>query len=298
MAQAGFTPIQHYRTTTASTLPIAGNLAAGELAINTTDEKLYFKNTSGVVKLLASTASSTATVSSVDVSGGTTGLTTSGGPITTSGTITLAGTLAAANGGTGYGLYAVGDVVYANTTTTLAKLTIGGSTAIMTSSGSAPQWSAASGVSVGSATTATNLAGGAQWRVPYQTGVGTTGFLLAPVTAGNAIIWDGSSVTWGAGPASSSASNLAGGGAYTVVYQSSAGTTAYATNGTTGQAFIAATGAAPSWGVLGAAGGGTGITAPGALGNLLTSNGAGAWTSTAPAATGPSTAKTYYMAQF
>jgi hypothetical protein len=41
------------------------------------------------------------TVTSVAVSGGTTGLTTSGGPITTSGTITLAGTLAVANGGTG-----------------------------------------------------------------------------------------------------------------------------------------------------------------------------------------------------
>ena len=41
------------------------------------------------------------TVTSVDVSGGTTGLTTSGGPITGSGTITLAGTLAVANGGTG-----------------------------------------------------------------------------------------------------------------------------------------------------------------------------------------------------
>jgi len=41
------------------------------------------------------------TVTSVAVSGGTTGLTTSGGPITGSGTITLAGTLAIANGGTG-----------------------------------------------------------------------------------------------------------------------------------------------------------------------------------------------------
>lgn len=41
------------------------------------------------------------TVTSVAVSGGTTGLTTSGGPITTSGTITLSGTLAVANGGTG-----------------------------------------------------------------------------------------------------------------------------------------------------------------------------------------------------
>lgn len=43
----------------------------------------------------------TGTVTSVDVSGGTTGLTTSGGPVTTSGTIILAGTLLVANGGTG-----------------------------------------------------------------------------------------------------------------------------------------------------------------------------------------------------
>lgn len=41
------------------------------------------------------------TVESVDVSGGTTGLTTTGGPVTTTGTITLSGTLAVANGGTG-----------------------------------------------------------------------------------------------------------------------------------------------------------------------------------------------------
>ena len=41
-----------------------------------------------------------ASVTSVGVSGGTTGLTTSGGPITSSGTITLDGTLSVANGGT------------------------------------------------------------------------------------------------------------------------------------------------------------------------------------------------------
>jgi hypothetical protein len=43
----------------------------------------------------------TGTVTSVDVSGGTTGLTVSGGPVTSSGTITLAGTLGITNGGTG-----------------------------------------------------------------------------------------------------------------------------------------------------------------------------------------------------
>jgi hypothetical protein len=49
----------------------------------------------------ANTGGGSGTVTSVNVSGGTTGLTTSGGPVTTSGTITLAGTLNVANGGTG-----------------------------------------------------------------------------------------------------------------------------------------------------------------------------------------------------
>lgn len=53
MAQTGFTPIQLYRTSTASAVPVAGDLAAGELAINLTDEKLYFKNAGGTVKLLS-----------------------------------------------------------------------------------------------------------------------------------------------------------------------------------------------------------------------------------------------------
>lgn len=65
------------------------------------------------------------TVTSVDVSGGTTGLTFSGGPITSSGTITMAGTLAAVNGGTGISSYTVGDLLFANTTTTLDKLAAG-----------------------------------------------------------------------------------------------------------------------------------------------------------------------------
>ena len=45
--------------------------------------------------------SGSGTVTSVDVVGGTTGLTTSGGPVTTAGVITLGGILGTANGGTG-----------------------------------------------------------------------------------------------------------------------------------------------------------------------------------------------------
>jgi hypothetical protein len=50
MAQTGFTPIQLYNSPTAGVLPTAGNLALGELAINTTDENLYFKNTGGLIR--------------------------------------------------------------------------------------------------------------------------------------------------------------------------------------------------------------------------------------------------------
>lgn len=98
----------------------------------------------------------TGTVTSIDVSGGTTGLTTSGGPVTTSGTITLGGTLAATHGGTGITGYGVGDLVYANTTTSLDRLPIGVSSRILTSNGTAPVWTDPSGITVGSATNATN----------------------------------------------------------------------------------------------------------------------------------------------
>lgn len=101
MAQSGYTPIQIYYSTTASAQPSAGNLVDGELALNIFDKKMYAKDYLGNVFLLASNAGSTATVSSVDVSGGTTGLTTSGGPVTSSGVITIGGTLAVPNGGTG-----------------------------------------------------------------------------------------------------------------------------------------------------------------------------------------------------
>lgn len=98
------------------------------------------------------------TVTSVDVSGGTTGLTTSGGPVTSSGTITIAGTLITSNGGTGLTSYTAGDLVYYASGTALSALGIGSNTYILTSSGTAPQWSDPTGITVGTATNATNVA--------------------------------------------------------------------------------------------------------------------------------------------
>ena len=102
MAQAGFTPISLYYSTTASALPTGANLVAGELALNTVDEKLYFKNSSGTVKLLASVAS-TSNVSSITF--GSTGLTPN---TATTGAVTVAGTLAVGNGGTGITSFGTG----------------------------------------------------------------------------------------------------------------------------------------------------------------------------------------------
>lgn len=95
MAQAGFTPISLYYSTTAAAVPLAANLVPGELAININDGKLYFENSSGVVTLLAQSGAASPVTT---ISFGTTGLTPS---TATSGAVTVAGTLVVGNGGTG-----------------------------------------------------------------------------------------------------------------------------------------------------------------------------------------------------
>lgn len=70
---------------------------------------------SGGTALEYRTLAGTGTVTSIDVSGGTTGLTTSGGPVTASGTITLSGTLAVANGGTGITSFGTGVATWLGT---------------------------------------------------------------------------------------------------------------------------------------------------------------------------------------
>jgi hypothetical protein len=73
MAQAGFTPIQLYHSTTPAAAPTAGNLIAGELAINTADGILYYEDSAGVVKPIAQNIT--------PVANGGTGVTTSTGTV-------------------------------------------------------------------------------------------------------------------------------------------------------------------------------------------------------------------------
>jgi hypothetical protein len=106
MAQTGFTPIQLYSSSTATNVPLAANLATGELAINITDGKLFYKDNAAAVQVIGWK------------------------------------TVPATAGGTGQTSYAVGDLLYANTTTTLAKLAdvATGNALISGGVGVAPSW--------------------------------------------------------------------------------------------------------------------------------------------------------------
>ena len=74
MAQSGYTPISLYYSSTTGAAPTAGQLVEGEFGLNIRDGKLYYKNATGAVTLLASSGAPLAIP--VPVSQGGTGLTT------------------------------------------------------------------------------------------------------------------------------------------------------------------------------------------------------------------------------
>jgi hypothetical protein len=102
MSATGFTPISLYYSTTASAVPLAANLVAGELAINTLDGKLYYKNNSNVVTLLAAASGASgdvvgpasATDTAVALFDGATGKLIKNSPVTigTTGNTVISGT--------------------------------------------------------------------------------------------------------------------------------------------------------------------------------------------------------------
>jgi hypothetical protein len=121
------------------------------------------------------------TVTSVNVSGGTTGLTTSGGPITSAGTITLAGTLAVANGGTG-------ATTAANARTNLGATTLGGNLYTITNPSAVtfPRFNADNTVSALDATS---------FRTAIGAGTGTGSVTSVDASGGTGISVSGGPIT-------------------------------------------------------------------------------------------------------
>ena len=202
MAQSGYTPIKLYYSTTPSVAPSAVDLTSGELAINITDGKLYYKDNLGAVKLIA-----------------------------TNSTASLTLPISATNGGTGISVYATGDILYASGTSALARLPIGTTNYVVTSNGSAPQYVAQNTLSVGSAA---NIVAGSAGALVYNSAAGTTTFLSLG-TAGYILTAGAGGPQWSA-PGSIStdtANNLAGGTTGAVPYQSGVGATTFLALGTT-----------------------------------------------------------------
>ena len=178
-ASSGTAPV----TSVTGTAPIAssgGVTPAISISQATTSTDGYLSSTDW--NTFNNKTSNTGTVTSVAGSGGSTGLTVSGGPITTSGTLTLGGTLAVTSGGTGLTSLTTGDLLYSSATNTLSRLGVGTNGQALVVSGGLPTWQTVSASAGGSDTqvqynSGGSLAGSANFVYDYtnsRVGIGTT----------------------------------------------------------------------------------------------------------------------------
>lgn len=151
------------------------------------------------------------------------------------------GTLAATNGGTGASTTTAGDILYGAASNTWAKLAAGTTGQLLQTNGAAaPTWLSQSSIVAGSAT---NVAGGAANRIPYQSGAGATTFVAAPTVASTYLSWTGSAFTWTA----VSPGSITGGAANQIVYQSAPSTSSFLTAPTTASTYLSWNGTTFVW---------------------------------------------------
>jgi hypothetical protein len=229
-----------YGGTGLTTTPANGQLAIGNgtgysLANLTAGTNVSITNTAGGITISATPAAG-GTVTSVDVSGGTTGLTTSGGPITVSGTITLGGTLNVANGGTG-ATTLTGYVKGTGTSALTASSSIPntditglGSMSTQNSTSVAITGGSIDGTTVGS-TTAATVRGTTVTATTDFSGPGTN---LTGTAAGLSIGGNAATAT-----TATNATNVAGGSAGAIPYNTAASTTTFLNLGTSGYVLTA-----------------------------------------------------------
>jgi hypothetical protein len=94
MAQAGYTPISLYYSSTTTNVPLNTDLVAGELAINITDGKLFYKDNANVVQVIGtkggvgSTSNTQVLFNNSGAIGGSANLTWNGTTIAVTGALT------------------------------------------------------------------------------------------------------------------------------------------------------------------------------------------------------------------
>lgn len=141
MAQTGFTPISIYYSSTAAATPTAGNLVAGELAINTADGKLFYKDSAGVVQVIGTkggVGSSTTTQVLYNSSGlvvGSANLTFNGTTLTVANDASISGLTVGKGGGAVATNTAVGASALSTNSTGSASVAIGYQALATTSAG-------------------------------------------------------------------------------------------------------------------------------------------------------------------
>ena len=174
MAQTGYTPIQLYFSSTTTNAPLAANLASGELAINITDGKLFYKDNANAVQVIGWKV------------------------------------VPATAGGTGQTSYAVGDLIYANTTTTLAKLpdVATGNALISGGIGVAPSWGKI-GLTTHVSGTLPTANGGTNLTSFTANGV-VYASSTSVLATGSALLFDGSNLGVGSSSADPAGSNVVG----------------------------------------------------------------------------------------
>ncbi|MDB5239111.1 MAG: hypothetical protein JWO00_446, partial [Candidatus Parcubacteria bacterium] len=136
--------------TTSGTLTMSGVLGVNNggtaMASAPVYGELLVGNDSGGYSLMATSTlglgGSSGTVSSVQASGGTTGLTFSGGPVTTSGTLTLGGKLGVPSGGTGWSSIQSGALLYGNGSSALSTTSAGTAGQVLALLNGVPTWTA------------------------------------------------------------------------------------------------------------------------------------------------------------
>ena len=139
------------------------------------------------------------------------------------------------------------QIPYQTASSTTGFLGTGSSGQVLESQGasSAPTWVNQSSLTSGNAT---NIASGTAGALPYQTGSSATTFLNLG-TSGYVLTAGASAPQYTAQSslAVGTATNLAGGGAGYVPYQSASGTTSFVSAGTSGQVLTSNGSSAPTW---------------------------------------------------